>query len=362
MRWTADLIARQFAELMPKKDVDPEQLYTKQVKIGRGSFGEVYQGYRNDTKQPVAIKVINLDDTEEEIEDIQAEIHIMSQLDNPHVTKYYGSYIKGTKLWIIMELCSGGSCMDILKSGCFPEEYVAIVLKELLSGIEHLHSQGKLHRDIKAANILICGDGQVKLADFGVSGQISKTMAKKNTFVGTPFWMAPEVIQQTGYDAKADIWSCGITAIELAKGRPPYSEMRPMQVLFLIPQKDAPRLEGPFSDEFKDFVVQCLDKDPAKRASAKELLKHPFLAKASSYTRLVELVERHEQWKQSNDRDTTEDTETEVSESVATSEGWNFTIPKQPPVAPPTHRPIKELRRAVPPPPPKKAANDPGPK
>ncbi|KAG6334131.1 hypothetical protein ID866_4954 [Astraeus odoratus] len=294
---------------------DPEEFYVKQDRIGKGSFGEVYKGYDKRTQKTVAIKIIDLESAEDEIEDIQQEIQILSQLDSPHVTKFvpfhavfclYGP--DGIDMQLFMQdimahfsrgPTSGSSWSTaLMKPGVFREEYIAIILRELLRGLDYLHTEGKLHRDIKAANILLSASGEVKLADFGVSGQLSGTLsAKKNTFVGTPYWMSPEVIKQSGYDHKADIWSLGITAIELAKGEPPYAELHPMKVLFLIPKNPPPQLDSHFSKPFRDFVAYCLQRDPRDRPTARELLKHKFVRMAKKTSYLTELIERHERWK-----------------------------------------------------------------
>ncbi|EIM23724.1 kinase-like protein [Wallemia mellicola CBS 633.66] len=282
---------------MNNKTTDPDKLFVLQERVGKGSFGEVYKGYDKRTHAQVAIKIIDLESAEDEIEDIQEEIAILSQMDSQFVTKYHGSYLKKTHLWIIMEFCAGGSCSELMKPGQIKEEFIAILLRELLRGLDYLHSEGKLHRDIKAANVLLNSQGDVKLADFGVSGQLSATMTKKNTFVGTPYWMSPEVIKQSGYDHKADIWSLGITAIELATGTPPYADLHPMKVLFLIPKNSPPVLDGNFSKLFKEFVSLCLQRDPKMRPTARELLKHKFIKNAKKTSSLTELIERAERWK-----------------------------------------------------------------
>ncbi|KDQ64502.1 hypothetical protein JAAARDRAFT_117130 [Jaapia argillacea MUCL 33604] len=315
-------------EPYPIPSSNPASQYSLLEKLGTGSFGTVYKAMHNETKQIVAIKQIDLEDSDDDISEIQQEIANLAQCDSEHVTRYYGSFVVAYKLWIVMEYLAGGSCLDLLKPGVFSEAHIAVVCRELLLGLDYLHSEGTIHRDIKAANVLLSSSGKVKLADFGVAAQLTSTL--RHTFVGTPFWMAPEVIRQAGYDAKADIWSLGITAIEMAKGEPPLAEYHPMRVLFLIPKAKPPVLEGPFSVAFKDFVTLCLTKDAKARPSTKDLLQHRFIKGARKTSYLTELIERYQDWRaRSPHRGHQTMYQPSVRNSVASWDGtmrsdWNF--------------------------------------
>lgn len=193
-----------------------------------------------------------------------------------------------------MEYCGAGSVSDImrLRKKTLSEHEIATILSDTLKGLEYLHLRRKIHRDIKAGNILLNSEGHAKLADFGVAGQLTDTMAKRNTVIGTPFWMAPEVIEEIGYDCVADVWSLGITALEMAEGKPPYGDIHPMRAIFMIPTKPPPSFREPdrWSPEFIDFVSLCLVKNPEERATATDLLQHEFIKNARPNGILTEMI------------------------------------------------------------------------
>ena len=270
-------------------------------RIGRGSAGDVHTARDKLTDDVVAVKLVDLEEAEDEVEDIQREISYLMQCSSPFVTKYLGCWLDpgSTRLAIAMEYMAGGSVADLISEafgGPLPESACAVVCRDLLYALDYLHGEGKIHRDVKCANVLLTGAGEIRLADFGVAGTLTQTLGgnKRRTFTGTPFWMAPEVIQaheSDGYNSKCDIWSLGITAMEAANGTPPYSDLHPMRVLFFIPKNPPPRLEGAsFSAEFKEFCASCLQKDPDRRPRAAQLVNHRFIADAPE--RCDELVDR----------------------------------------------------------------------
>jgi len=279
----------------------PEEVFDILCKLGEGSYGSVFQAIHKDSQQILAIKQVPVDT---DLQEIIKEISIMQQCDSPYVVKYYGSYFKNTDLWIVMEYCGAGSVLDIMKlRGLywnFPkgevkplsEDEIATVMSDTLKGLEYLHLRKKIHRDIKAGNILLNMEGHAKLADFGVAGQLTDTMAKRNTVIGTPFWMAPEVIQEIGYDCVADIWSLGITALEMAEGKAPYAEIHPMRAIFMIPTKPPPSFSQPdkWSPAFIEFVSRCLVKNPDSRATASELLQNEYIKNSKSPEILADMI------------------------------------------------------------------------
>uniref|UniRef100_A0A182QKB0 non-specific serine/threonine protein kinase n=1 Tax=Anopheles farauti TaxID=69004 RepID=A0A182QKB0_9DIPT len=269
----------------------PDEVFDIICKLGEGSYGSVYKALHKESEQVLAIKQVPVDT---DLQEIIKEISIMQQCDSPYVVKYYGSYFKNTDLWIVMEYCGAGSVSDImrLRKKTLSEDEIATILIDTLKGLEYLHLRRKIHRDIKAGNILLNSEGHAKLADFGVAGQLTDTMAKRNTVIGTPFWMAPEVIEEIGYDCVADIWSLGITALEMAEGKPPYGDIHPMRAIFMIPTKPPPSFRDPdiWSPEFIDFVSLCLVKNPEERATATDLLAHEFIRNAKPCSILSQMI------------------------------------------------------------------------
>uniref|UniRef100_A0A3P9A550 non-specific serine/threonine protein kinase n=1 Tax=Esox lucius TaxID=8010 RepID=A0A3P9A550_ESOLU len=301
----------------------PEEVFDVLEKLGEGSYGSVFKANYKETGEIVAIKQVPV---ETDLQEIIKEISIMQQCNSPHVVRYYGSYFKNSDLWIVMEYCGAGSVSDIirLRNKTLTEDEIATIVQSTLKGLEYLHFMRKIHRDIKAGNILLNAEGQAKLADFGVAGQLTDTMAKRNTVIGTPFWMAPEVIQEIGYNCVADIWSLGITAIEMAEGKPPYADIHPMRAIFMIPTNPPPTFRNPgmWSEQFQDFVSQCLVKNPENRATATQLLQ---AAKPRAILRAL-ITDAMEIKLKKEDEDNSDDDEVDLGTMVRASTGNMGTI------------------------------------
>ncbi|XP_030217269.1 misshapen-like kinase 1 isoform X4 [Gadus morhua] len=270
---------------------DPAGIFELVEVVGNGTYGQVYKGRHVKTGQLAAIKVMDV--TEEEEEEIKAEINMLKKYSHHrNIATYYGAFVKKSppghddQLWLVMEFCGAGSVTDLVKNtkgSSLKEDWIAYICREILRGLAHLHAHKVIHRDIKGQNVLLTENAEVKLVDFGVSAQLDRTVGRRNTFIGTPYWMAPEVIAcdenpDSTYDYRSDIWSLGITAIEMAEGAPPLCDMHPMRALFLIPRNPPPKLKSKkWSKKFMDFIEGCLVKTYPSRPSTEQLLKHTFI-------------------------------------------------------------------------------------
>lgn len=270
---------------------DPAGIFELIEVVGNGTYGQVYKGRHVKTGQLAAIKVMDV--TEEEEDEIKLEINMLkTHSHHRNIATYYGAFVKKSpagqddQLWLVMEYCGAGSVTDLLKKtkgNCLKEDWIAYICREVLRGLLHLHSHHVIHRDIKGQNVLLTENAEIKLVDFGVSAQLDRTIGRRNTFIGTPYWMAPEVIAcdenpDSTYDYRSDVWSLGITALEMAEGAPPLCDMHPMRALFLIPRNPPPKLKSKkWSKKFLTFVESCLVKNYQHRSSTETLLRHSFI-------------------------------------------------------------------------------------
>ncbi|KAM5163442.1 TRAF2 and NCK-interacting protein kinase isoform 4-T4 [Mantella aurantiaca] len=287
----SDSPARSLDEIDLSALRDPAGIFELVELVGNGTYGQVYKGRHVKTGQLAAIKVMDV--TGDEEEEIKQEINMLKKYSHHrNIATYYGAFIKKNppgmddQLWLVMEFCGAGSVTDLIKNtkgNTLKEEWIAYICREILRGLSHLHQHKVIHRDIKGQNVLLTENAEVKLVDFGVSAQLDRTVGRRNTFIGTPYWMAPEVIAcdenpDATYDFKSDLWSLGITAIEMAEGAPPLCDMHPMRALFLIPRNPAPRLKSKkWSKKFQSFIESCLVKNHSQRPTTEQLMKHPYI-------------------------------------------------------------------------------------
>jgi protein-serine/threonine kinase len=285
------------AEIMQKlRDTvtagDPSPLYQRIKKVGQGASGSVYVAKRLADGQKVAIKQMDLSNQPRK-ELIVNEILVMKKSQHPNIVNYLDSYlVRNNELWVIMDFMEGGALTDVIDNNTISEAQISCICFETTKGLAHLHGQNIIHRDIKSDNVLLDISGQVKITDFGFCAQLTEQRAKRGTMVGTPYWMAPEVVKQKEYGAKVDVWSLGIMAIEMIENEPPYLDEEPLKALYLIATNGTPSLKDPdaLSDELKSFLAECLCVDVKSRATSDELLKHEFFKKASTVRELASLL------------------------------------------------------------------------
>lgn len=275
---------------------DPLTMYTINQKLGQGASGSVYHATDNRTGETVAIKQMDLA-AQPRKELIVNEVLIMKDTKHPNIVQFKDAFLVKNDLWVVMELMEGGPLNDVVDAVELDEDQIASICKETLSGLADLHSRNIIHRDIKSDNLLLDKSGHVKLTDFGFCAKLTADKSKRATMVGTPYWMAPEVVKQQAYGNKIDVWSLGIMTIEMIEGEPPYLDEEPLKALYLIATKGTPDLADPeaSSPELRDFLAKCLAVDPEKRSSAKDLLSHPFLNKAGPPERLQVLLAQLDQ-------------------------------------------------------------------